>query len=120
MDLIKFLFTLQQTVKLYHWQTGSYARHKSSDDLHTSIVAITDKLLEVYQGKYGKVSGSGLNFTIKSFGDTGIVDFLQDAVVWLKDIEKNSKITSKDTDLLNIRDELIGQINQTLYLFTFK
>jgi hypothetical protein len=74
----------------------------------------------VYQGKYGKVSGSGLNFTIKSFGDTGIVDFLQDAVVWLKDIEKNSKITSKDTDLLNIRDELIGQINQTLYLFTFK
>jgi hypothetical protein len=121
MDIIKFLFTLSTSVKLYHWQTGSYARHKSSDELFDKVTSLTDKLLEVYQGKYGKVSSSkALNISVESFSDGGVVEFLKESIKWLQDIDKNTKITSKDTDLLNIRDELVGEINQTIYLFSFK
>jgi DNA-directed RNA polymerase sigma subunit (sigma70/sigma32) len=36
-------------------------------------------------------------------------------------IENNfESLTNKDKDILNMRDELLGNINQTLYLFTFK
>jgi hypothetical protein len=39
--------------------------------------------------------------------------------MFLKDLVKNGYLKESDTDLLNIRDDLVGQINKTLYLFTF-
>ena len=34
-------------------------------------------------------------------------------------VEEDINLTINDTDLLNIRDEMVGSINQTLYLFSF-
>ena len=36
---------------------------------------------------------------------------------YLNDLQVNTK---KDTDLLNIRDEILGHLNQFTYLLTFK
>jgi hypothetical protein len=120
MDLVKFFFTFQQTIKLYHWQTSSYARHKSADELYLKFIDLADTFIETYQGKYGKIEQGNLKLDVKSFGDNSITDFLDMSKEYLKNIEKESKVKSTDTDLLNIRDELLGEINKTLYLFTFK
>ena len=50
--------------------------------------------------------------------DEDIVAYLKKAIEYLTtDLTKHLN-TKKDTDLLNIRDELIAALTQTLYLFT--
>jgi hypothetical protein len=44
--------------------------------------------------------------------------FIQDAISWMNS-ELPKKIKRTDTDLLNIRDTIVADLNQTLYLFTF-
>jgi hypothetical protein len=39
--------------------------------------------------------------------------------MFLNDMVRNRLLNENDTDLLNIRDDLVGSINKTLYLFTF-
>jgi hypothetical protein len=118
-DFVKFFFELQNTVKLYHWNTTSFARHKGSDDLVSSVIKLSDEFMEVYMGKYGrpnKSSSKTTTLTIKSFTDKEIVEYLKTCIKHLDTLSQ--QLSPKDTDLLNIRDELIGKLNQTLYLFT--
>jgi len=121
-ELISFFFSLSNTVKLYHWSTSLYSRHKSSDDLFNTITDLTDKFMEIYQGKYGKISKSIINeIDIKSklISDDNFVIYLRNVSQFLEDIVKNKLLSSKDSDLLNIRDELLGEINKSIYLLTF-
>ena len=40
------------TVKLYHWNTFSYATHKATDDLYSKINDNIDSFIEVLLGKH--------------------------------------------------------------------
>ena len=63
-----------------------------------------------------------MEFDIKviNLNDKTIIEFLNMAIQKLT-INFPDKINlTLDTDLLNIRDEIIGTINRTLYLFTLE
>ena len=114
---------IRDNVKLYHWQTKSYSRHKASDKLSNSLGELMDKFLEVMQGSRNKriQIGNGLPLLIKNQTDASIVETLKQFREWL--IKKDglpSFLTKNDTELLNIRDEILEAVNQTLYLFTFE
>jgi hypothetical protein len=122
-QLVQFFFSIEHSIKLYHWQTRSFSRHKATDNLVETIHGITDRFMEVYQGKdkYGKLSISNdLNISITVLNDNTAVQYLKDIVSALSNFEKNGVIDSSDTDLLNIRDELLAVVNTTIYLFTFQ
>jgi hypothetical protein len=119
--VVQFYLTLRNAVKLYHWNTLSYARHKASDDLVASIDKITDSFVEVYIGRYGRDNalGKAMTLDLPGLDEKYVVEFLKNAVDWLA-TRLPKFIKSTDTDLLNIRDELIAAINQALYLFTLR
>jgi hypothetical protein len=121
MDLVKFFFELQQNIKLYHWNTASYARHVASDTLGTGLAANIDKFMEILQGKKDKRVGSSkpTSITLTSMNDEQISAYLRQAIEYLQTITMRGTVSDNDTDLLNIRDDMVGQINQTLYLFSF-
>jgi len=121
MELVKFFFTLQHNLKLYHWQTASYARHVATDTLGQSLGASIDKFVEILQGKKDKRVGAKAAATLSlvSMDDEQISLYLRDCVQYLQNITMQGVVTDADTDLLNIRDDMVGQINQTLYLFSF-
>lgn len=96
-----------------------YPRHVSSGDLFDTVISTTDKFMEVYFGKYGKAKISAVDASAELYDDREITQFLREAIMFLNDIVKNDLVKSTDTDLLNIRDDLVGSINKTLYLFTF-
>jgi hypothetical protein len=120
MKLIEFFFKLSNIIKLYHWRTDSYSRHKASDALFGKIIEISDKFMEVYFGKYGKTGIKTVEYTSDLLDDMQIIDYLHYCITFLNELVRNKVIKTSDTDLLNIRDELLAEINQTLYLFTFK
>jgi hypothetical protein len=120
-SLPRFFFSLQLNIKMYHWQTSSYARHKATNNLLESLDSLIDKFMEIYQGKFGKIPSGFTSINIRTLTDEeSAVDFIQKCIDFLNNItEEDTNISSNDTDLLNIRDEMVGQLNQTLYLFTF-
>ena len=36
-NVILTFFTILNQIKIYHWQTVSYPRHKATDDLYTKL-----------------------------------------------------------------------------------
>ena len=122
MDLAKFFFQLQSDVKLYHWTTLSHPRHLASGTLHDSLIVLVDKFMEIYFGRYSRINTSSFAINVTQHSDDNMVEVLKEANRILQSLESMhpiiySKISKKDTELLNIRDEMLGLINQTLYLF---
>jgi hypothetical protein len=114
------MLTLRNQVKIYHWETKSFARHKATDELVDKLDDNIDKFVEVYIGKYGRpnLSSSTGRIMLRNFNDQEAPVLLQQAIDWMTTrLPKLLKTT--DTDLLNIRDEILADLNQTLYLFTF-
>ena len=120
-EIVCLMMTLRDQVKIYHWQTMSYPRHKATDDLVGKLDENIDKFVEVYMGKYGRMDFKGKTACIKihNFRDVDGPQYLQSAVHWLTNKLPKS-LKSTDTDLLNIRDEILADLNQTLYLFTLE
>ena len=120
-ELIIQFFTLQQQFKVLHWQTKSYARHKAYDDIYSELGGLIDEFVEIYMGKYGRVefnSGEG-SIVLKNTNNLQLNDFLKENLEWLKSLNGKLK-PENDSDLLNLRDEMMGQINKLKYLLTLK
>ena len=111
-------------VKLYHWKTSSYATHKATDELYTNLNANIDKFIEVLLGK----AGNRINLMDKksiTLMDLNSPERLRAHInsfkSYLISITNSPAIRfMSNTDLLNIRDEILGNLNQFLYLLTFK
>ena len=120
---IKFLEMLMM-VKLYHWKTTSYATHKATDELYSSLNEHIDKFIEVLLGKAGNRIGLISNKSF-SLGDVDSQGKLKQRIMTFKSylvgLNNNKTIgLMSNSDLLNIRDEILGDLNQFLYLLTFK
>jgi DNA-binding ferritin-like protein len=117
-DIINVLMTLRSQVKIYHWQTMSFARHKATDDLVSSLDGNIDKFVEVYMGKYGrpKFTDKNSKFAVHDAEDKRAEKLLKNGVTWLTHFLPRF-LKKEDTDLLNIRDEILGDLNQARFLF---
>ena len=114
---VRFLHIAAQ-LKLYHWQTHGHARHLAADQLVQSIVKNGDKFVEVMQGSMdGRVTlPVTATVLLNNMSDAGAVVFLGEIRDWLKQLDAFAR---SNTELLNLRDELLADVNQALYLFTF-
>jgi hypothetical protein len=118
---IQFFFTLREQIKLYHWQTSSFARHRATDDVLKSLDDHIDLFVEIWMGKYGRprLTPKYASVQVKNLSETAAVKFVYSAIAYLTGpLTKSLKGT--DSDLANVRDEMVGDLNQLLYLFTLK
>ena len=111
-------------VKLYHWKTHSYATHKATDELYTKLNANIDGFIEILLGKSGSRIDLMSNKQIKLV-DLSSQESLKREVEafkgYLVGLNDNKAMqTMSNTDLFNIRDTILGDLNQFLYLLTFK
>ena len=119
-ELTLKLIQIQTQFKFLHWQTFGDAKHKAYGEIYDSLTESIDKFVEIMMGKQGRVEFDPefsimfqdiKNLSIQNFLD-GITEFL----VGMTDQLDNRY----DTDLLNIRDEILGDINQLKYRLTLK
>ena len=111
-------------VKLYHWKTHSYATHKATDELYTKLNANIDSFIEVLLGK------SGIRTNLMHEKNIKLIDLdspeklkreIDSFKGYLVGLDNNKTMKSmSNTDLYNIRDTILGDLNQFLYLLTFK
>lgn len=119
-NIVTMFLQMLNTVKLYHWKTSSYAQHKATDELYSNLNSTIDKYVEIMLGKTGgRVNLTGTK-TIPLLDYTDVSGFKREVEMYkdyLIDLQVDDK---KDTDLLNVRDEILGHLNQFTYLLTFK
>jgi hypothetical protein len=111
-------------VKLFHWKTTSYATHKATDELYTKLNANIDSFIEILLGKSGSRIDLMSNKQIKLV-DLSTQESLKREVEafkgYLVGLNDNKAMQMmSNTDLFNIRDTILGDLNQFLYLLTFK
>ena len=124
--VIKFLEILN-TVKLYHWKTYTYATHQATNEFHeklgTNIDTFVEALLGKGTGKYGDRINLSKTKSIPLKDFSSIKDFKREITNFSKYLTAlNSTPLFKDptsSDLLTIRDEILKDVNQFLYLLTF-
>ena len=122
--IVSMFLQMLNTVKLYHWKTTSFAQHKATDELYSELNDSIDTFVETMLGK----TGSRVNLTnIKSIpllDYTELSNFknmVEQYKHYLIGMSRDTILHSKtNTDLLNIRDEILGHLNQFTYLLTFK
>ncbi len=120
-ELVNYFLELLMTIKVYHWKTKSYAEHKATDELYSSLNENIDKFVEIMLGKYKMrlvMKGKSIKFTDPST-KAGTKKIINSYKILLEKHMNKYIIVSKDTDLINIRDEILGSLNQFLYLLTF-
>jgi DNA-binding ferritin-like protein len=111
-------------VKLFHWKTTSYATHKATDDLYTKLNANIDEFVEVLLGKTGMRTDLMSNKNIRLVDLSSAeslkreIEAFKGYLVSLNDNAAMKKMSN--TDLYNVRDTILGDMNQFLYLLTFK
>ena len=120
---VTFLETIIM-IKLFHWKTFSYSTHKATDELYGSLNENMDKFIEVLLGKSGERTNLMNKKTI-SLIDINSPDKFKERMVafkrYLVALNHNKAIKQMtNSDLLNIRDEILGDVNKLLYLLTFK
>jgi hypothetical protein len=118
---IHFFFNMRDQVKIYHWQTMQYARHKATDDVIKELDGLIDEFVEVFMGKYGRPNMTRTTNTVavKNMTDKTATKFIKDCIAHINGPFSKS-LRPTDTDLLNIRDEMLGSLNKLLYLYSLK
>ena len=117
-DMIVALMAIRDQIKVYHWQTSKYARHIATNDLVAALDKNIDEFVEVYMGKYGRPK---IRKTIKlhNFSESAARAFFAQQTEFLTK-KMPRMLRSTDSDLLNIRDTILADVNKTLYLFTLR
>jgi DNA-binding ferritin-like protein len=111
-------------IKLYHWKTYSYATHKATDELYGKLNENMDHFIEVLLGKSGERIDLIKQKSIPLIDLTSVEDLKKEIYSfkgYLASLNNNKAMKQMtNTDLLNIRDEILGDLNQFLYLLSFK
>ncbi len=68
-------------------------------------------------GKYGRVPA--LPFKLYNRNEKDIMSFIDETILYLLNLD-NVLDSQTDTDLLNIRDEMVAEFNKLRYLITLK
>lgn len=116
------------TIKMSHWNTHQYGVHKALDEIYSTMNDLIDKFVETLLGKTNNRIHTnmkhGINLKINNYNDTQeIKKQVKDFIEFMSrlDIEKLTH-RSKDmnSDLYNLRDEMISENNKLLYLLTLQ
>jgi DNA-binding ferritin-like protein len=117
---VNFLLSLQTQMKINHWQTKGFARHNAFGGFYDSLSGLIDTFVESAMGKYGRFTLDEETKTIQlsnlsELDMKGLVNTVRESFV-----QMSEQLDPSDTDLLNIRDEMLGELNKLSYLLTLE
>ena len=120
--ILKFIQMLN-IIKIYHWKTLSYPQHKATDELYESFNGRMDEFVETMIGKTGKRFNLSSVKSIPFYDYTSVTKFKQCIETFKSYLVNMSNApyfkNPANSDLLNIRDEILGDLNKFTYLLTF-
>jgi DNA-binding ferritin-like protein len=117
---VKFLLEAQVQFKIMHWQTKGYARHNAFGMIYDTLSDLIDTFVEEAMGKYGRFILEEGDKTIQlqnlsEINGKAMINTIAQSLVQFTD-----EFDATDTNLLNVRDEMLGSVYKLSYLLTLE
>ena len=117
-DVIQRFIELLNVIKLYHWKTKSFPEHKNTDELYSSLNEHIDNFVEVMIGITSKRPQQPI-YHINAYNFSSKEELKKYLSKVKKELVQMNSTFKGESDLLNIRDEILGDIHKFEYLLTF-
>lgn len=119
-EIILKLVQIQNQFRFMHWQTTGDAKHRAYGDIYDKLGDLMDDFTESMMGKYGRIEfESEFSIMFQDLKSLNLQDFIDGITDFLVSITEMLD-PKYDTDLLNLRDEMLASINKLKYLLTLK
>jgi len=103
------LFDMLLTIKMYHWKTSKFSAHKATDELYETFNYNMDKFVEIWLGKNGKRINGDINISIKyNPNKKNLIKKIRTLITHLDGLNVGP-------DLLSVKDDIVGDLNQFIY-----
>ena len=117
---VKFLLEVQVQFKINHWQTKEFSRHNAFGGIYDALGDLIDRFVEESMGKYGRfvLDDESKTINLQNLAELdlkGMLKTTKDAL-----IQFTEEFEPTDTNLMNIRDEILGEVNKLQYLLTLE
>mgnify|MGYP003652042022 CR=1 FL=1 len=113
----KFISTLMHSrnqAHIFHLQTTSYAAHKALQGYYDDIVELIDGYVEMYQGRYGILTG--YSPVAQIYDESSVLKYFDGLQIFVDQLRDE---LPKDGELNNTVDEISGLISSTIYKLKF-
>lgn len=111
--LQKEFFEHEIATKLYHFQTRSYGAHKQSDLYLSKFLLNVDQFQEVMQGVLGKLKVKRMRLDVQAPTDQTFPRVLKRFASFMSALELPEAAA-------NIRDQMVADADQLIYLLHFQ
>lgn len=109
-ELISRAFSTRNLLHFKHWNTKSFAEHGAVGGLYDAIIEDIDEIVEVYQGKFGLLTG----LTTPSVSEPAdICAHVKQEAQWVE--SNRSAIACGTPSIENLVDTLVGHYHKTVY-----
>lgn len=119
-EFILKLVQIQNQFRFLHWQTTFDAKHKAYGKTYNKLGDFIDEFVEGMMGKYGRPEfPAEFMIAFQDINAISLQKFIDGSCEFL--IGMSDQLDPKmDSDLLNLRDEMLLQLNKLKYLLTLK
>lgn len=117
---VNLFLGLQSQLRICHWQTKGLGRHQAFGGLYEALDPLIDTFLESAMGKYGRfvLDDETKNIELNNLSEIDT----KSLIIKIREIlaGMSESLDPSDTDLLNIRDEMLAKVNKFAYLLTLE
>lgn len=117
---VNLLLGIHTQLKVFHWQTKGYARHNAFAQTRDELDELMDQFIEEAMGKYGRFTLDDETNNIKLFNLSELKPVEMVETICQAFVEFTNELDPVDTNLLNIRDEMLGLFQKLKYLLTLE
>lgn len=105
--------------QIYHWQAEKMGDHKTFDEFSDTFQELNDKIVEVIQGKYGRVLlEEDVYIPLRNTDSLEPYMFYDQAIGYYN--TSREVIFANDDEVLAVLDEIVATLQQLKYLLTFE
>lgn len=113
------LFEFRIKLHLMHLATDSFAEHKALGKMYEGLDGFIDGFAETFMGAKGSKDLAKGQVSVSASADGDSMSVLDELQAFIKG-ELTQAIGQDETALLNMRDDLLGQVQATKYMLTLK
>jgi len=116
-NVIQPMLQFQTQLRVFHWNTTSFSQHSAFGKAYEDLDEHIDDFVETFIGKYGRLeSEQQMTLSLKPlFTGNSTESILSEFESYLKSLTQD---LGDNTDLLNIRDSILGVVNHLRYMLT--
>jgi hypothetical protein len=120
-DVVGTFLDMLQVIKLYHWSTHSFAEHKAADELYSKLDKNVDGFVETMLAESTGSRFPKLRKKIVIHEIASKEEMRKRMEMFRSYLIRMDRCFGKySPDLMSIRDAILGDVNQFLYLMSLQ